>query len=66
MHRIYAPDRVGNGRSGVESCETALVHETGNIVGISQEKHLQVDEKDNHEKPGKYLYLDGSQVSTYR
>jgi len=41
MHRVYAPGGVGNGRSGLENCETALVHEAGNIVGISQEKHIQ-------------------------
>lgn len=29
----------------------------GNIVGTSLEKHIQVDEKDNPEKPKKHLYV---------
>lgn len=29
----------------------------GKIVGTTLEKHLQVDEKDNHGKPKKHLYV---------
>lgn len=29
----------------------------GKIIGTTLEKHIQVDEKDNHEKPKKHLYL---------
>jgi len=29
----------------------------GKIVGTQLEKHIQVDEKDNNEKPKKHLYV---------